>query len=100
MLPTECTCSHKCQDANVVAARSGGVLHNHPDARASYPDALQQLMKNCCLPSGRPMSCPDVAYENSSLSRIWISVAYLKRVIGCVFEKNLVLNSCVLREGV
>jgi len=48
-----------CQDTNAVAANSGDVLHNRQDARASRPDALQQLMKNCCLPFGRPMSCPD-----------------------------------------
>jgi hypothetical protein len=57
------------------------------DARASRPNALQQLTKNCCLQIERPMSCPDAAYANSSLSRIIIYVAYLKRLIGCVFVR-------------
>jgi len=47
--PTESICSHKCHDANTVARNSGGILHNRPDARASHPDALWQLMRNCCL---------------------------------------------------
>jgi hypothetical protein len=64
----------------VVAANNGGVIHN-------CPDALQQLMKNYCLPSERPMSCSDAAYANPGLSRIRISVAYLKRLIGCVFVR-------------
>jgi hypothetical protein len=44
-------------------------------------------MKNYCLPSGRPMSYLDAAYANPNMSRIRISVAYLKRLIGCVFVR-------------
>jgi predicted nucleic acid-binding Zn ribbon protein len=38
--PTESTCSHKCREANAVAANNGNVLHNRPDAKASRLNVL------------------------------------------------------------
>jgi len=71
--PTESTCSHKCQGANAVTANSGCVIHNRPDT-------LQQLIKNCCLPSGHWLG-------KSSLCKIKFSRAYLKGLIGCCFVR-------------
>jgi hypothetical protein len=49
--------------------------------------------------SGRQKPGPNAAYANLSLNKIRIFEAYLKRLIGCVILRNLVLNSlCAKRE--
>jgi hypothetical protein len=53
------------------------VLCNSLDAMVASPDALQWLLKVL-------VASLDAAYLNSSLSRIRISEAYLKMLIGCV----------------
>jgi hypothetical protein len=60
-----------------MTADSGSTLCNRLDARVAGPDELQFLPK--VLVAG-----PDATYANPSLSRIRISEAYLKRLIGCV----------------
>jgi len=64
-------------EADAMTANNGSTLCNRLDARVASPDALQWLLKVL-------VASPDVAYANSSVSRIKISEVYLKRLIGCV----------------
>jgi hypothetical protein len=73
---------------------SGSTLCNHLDARVTSPDVLQ------CFHEVLVVGL-DVAYANSSLSRIRIFVAHLKRLIGYVFVREFHGRILiVLREGV
>jgi len=56
---------------------NGSTLCYCSDAMVAGPDALQLL-------PGVLVAGPDTVHANPSLSRIRISKAYLKRLIGCV----------------
>jgi hypothetical protein len=70
-------------DPNAFTTNVGSSLCNRPDARVAYPDALQCLLEVS-------VAGPDAVYANLSLSRINISEAYLKMLIGCLFVRNII----------
>jgi hypothetical protein len=63
-----------------VISDGGTILCNHLDARVSRSGRASEFYEVS-------VAGPDATYTNPNLSRIMISVAYLKRLIGCVFVR-------------
>jgi len=61
-----------------MTADNGSTLCNRSDARLAGLNALQFLLEVSVVG-------PNAAYEIRLLTRIRISDAYIKRLIGCVF---------------
>jgi hypothetical protein len=76
-----------------VTADKGTSLYNRPDARVSMSRRASEFYEVSVAGLDAQKQGLDAAYANPSLSRIRISVTYLKRLIGCVFVRIHWYNS-------
>jgi hypothetical protein len=70
-----------------VTADRGTALCNCQDSRVSRSGRASKFYEVPVADPNAQKQGPDAAYANPSLSRIMIYLAYLERLIGCVFVR-------------
>jgi hypothetical protein len=74
-------------DEYAVTADGGTTLFNHLDTRVSRSGRASEFNEVSVVGPDAQKQGPNAAYANPSLSKIRISVAYLKRLISCIFVR-------------